>query len=101
MSSVEDSLASHGWTAVSRNPNVLLAGKAYINEPSPLLVKDIDFPSDDGLVAKIQNYARGKLSLPTYHHSMRVFFFGEPWDIWPEAIEGILPPPRPRYLLTS
>ncbi|ROW09778.1 hypothetical protein VMCG_02164 [Cytospora schulzeri] len=77
MSSSADSLALQGWTAVVRDPKVLLSGKPYINKPSPLLVKDIPFPSDDTLVVKVQEYARDKLTPQTYNHSMRVFYFGE------------------------
>lgn len=77
MPSSVDSLALRGWTAVVRDPKVLLSGDSYINKPSPLLVKDIPFPSDDDLVAKVQEYAKAKLTPQTYNHSMRVFYFGE------------------------
>ncbi|KAJ4387077.1 hypothetical protein N0V93_007664 [Gnomoniopsis smithogilvyi] len=73
--SSDESVIFYGWTAVQRDPNVLLAGKSYIHKPIPLLVKDIKFPSDDSLVAKIQEYAKAKLALPTFHHSMRVFYY--------------------------
>lgn len=75
--SSEESVPLHGWTAVPRDPKVLLSGSSYIHKPSALLVKDIYFPSDDGLVATIQEYAKAKLSPPTFHHSMRVYYFGE------------------------
>ena len=77
MSSTVDNVALQGWTAVVRDPKVLLSGKPHINEPSPVLVKDIAFPSDDDLVVKVQEYARDKLPSQTYNHSMRVFYFGE------------------------
>lgn len=70
-------MALHGWTAVPRDTEALLSRRPYIHKPSALLVKDIYFPSDDGLVATIQGYAKAKLSPPTFHHSMRVYYFGE------------------------
>lgn len=65
----------HGWTPVVRDHQTLLSGKPYINRPSALLVKDIQFPSDD-VVAKVREDAKEKLPAPTFNHSMRVFYFG-------------------------
>lgn len=76
MASTSDPVATHGWTAVPVDPNVILGGKEYIHEPEPLLVKDIKFPSDDPLVVKVQEYASEKLSPQTFNHSMRVYYFG-------------------------
>lgn len=74
--SPKEPVALYGWTAVPRDPKTLLSGNPYIHKPSALSVKDIYFPSDDGLVATIQEYAKAKLSPPTFHHSMRVYYFG-------------------------
>lgn len=68
-------IALHGWTPIVRDHQALLAGKPYINKPSALLVKDIEFPSDD-LVSKVREHAEEKLPGPTFNHSMRVFYFG-------------------------
>lgn len=68
-------IAIHGWTPVVRDHQALLSGKPYINRPSALLVKDIQFPSDD-VVAKVREHAKEKLPVPTFNHSMRVFYFG-------------------------
>lgn len=76
MATERDLLSIHGWTAVPRDPNVILAGRPYIHSPSPLLVKDIAFPSEDAIVAKAQQYAQEKLPPQTFNHSMRVFYFG-------------------------
>ncbi|KAH8911140.1 cyanamide hydratase [Coniochaeta sp. PMI_546] len=75
MSSATDTVALHGWTAVPRDAKVLLTGKPYINKPESLLVKDIKFPSEDPIVAKIREYAQEKLSPQTFNHSMRVYYF--------------------------
>lgn len=77
MSSSNDTVALHGWTAVPRDAKVILAGKPYIHKPESLLVKDIPFPSDDHIVAKVQEHALEKLSLQTYNHSMRVYYIGK------------------------
>lgn len=68
-------IAIHGWTPVVRDHQALLSGKPYIHRPSALLVKNIQFPSDD-VVAKVREHAKEKLPAPTFNHSMRVFYFG-------------------------
>jgi cyanamide hydratase len=78
MSSSTDTVALHGWTAVPRDAKVILDGKPYINKPDSLLVKDIKFPSDDPVVAKVREYAQDKLSPQTFNHSMRVYYFCKP-----------------------
>lgn len=70
-------VAQHGWTAIARDPQIVLSGKSNLHEPAPLLVKDIAFPGDDVLVAQVQAYAKSKLAPQTYNHSMRVYYFGE------------------------
>lgn len=76
MSSSHDSIALHGWTAVPVDAKAILNGKPYINKPEPLLVKDIPFPSDDPIVAKVRDYVQEKLPQPAFNHSMRVYYFG-------------------------
>ena len=65
---------THGWTAIARDPQALLQGKAFLYAPQPLLVRDTPFP-DDALVRQVQAYAKEKLAAPTYNHSMRVYYF--------------------------
>lgn len=77
MSSSTDIVALHGWTAVALDPKAILGGKPYINKPESLLVKDIKFPSDDAVVSRVYEYAKEKLSGPTFNHSMRVYYFGQ------------------------
>lgn len=76
MIAFEDLQAIHGWTAVDRNPSLLISARPYINKAGPLLIQNICFPAEDNLVHHVQLYAREKLPLPTYHHFMRVFYFG-------------------------
>lgn len=66
-----------GWTAVVRDASKLLGGEVYINKPTPLTVDDIPFPSDDEIVARVQQYAQKELLQQTYHHSMRVYYFSK------------------------
>ncbi|CAK7214355.1 hypothetical protein SBRCBS47491_002112 [Sporothrix bragantina] len=75
MATAKDLDTIHGWTAIARDPKVVLSGKDYLHEPSSLLVKDIKFPSDDPLVAQVQAYAKAKLAPQTFNHSMRVYYF--------------------------
>lgn len=73
--SAED-IAKHGWTAVPVDANAILKGRSYVHKPRPRLVSDMPFPSDDPVVAKVQAYAKEHLVLQTYHHSMRVYYWG-------------------------
>lgn len=78
MSSSTDTVALHGWTAVPVDAKAILAGKPYINKPTSLLVKDIDFPSSDPIVSSVRAYAQENLSPQTFNHSMRVYYFCPP-----------------------
>jgi cyanamide hydratase len=75
-STTNDPIAEHGWTAVPLDPEAIFQGKPYLNEPGPILVKDIHFPSDDPIVVKAQQYAKEHLPAQTFNHSMRVFYWG-------------------------
>lgn len=73
-----DEIAQNGWTAVPVDAAKILQDKPYLHEPAPLLVSDIPFPSDDPVVARVQQYVKEKLPEQTYNHSLRVYYFGEP-----------------------
>ncbi|KAK8029971.1 hypothetical protein PG993_011262 [Apiospora rasikravindrae] len=73
--SAED-IAKHGWTAVPVDANAIFGDKPFLHEPAPISADDIPFPSDDPLVAKVQEYVRQELPEPTFNHSMRVYSFG-------------------------
>ncbi|KAK1240276.1 hypothetical protein MKX08_007718 [Trichoderma sp. CBMAI-0020] len=68
-------IAQNGWTALPLDPSKLFGGKPFKNAPGQLLVSDIKFPEDDPIVAKVQSYAKEKLPIQTYNHSMRVFYY--------------------------
>lgn len=66
----------NGWTALPLDASKLFNGKPYRTTPSSLKVADITFPQNDPIVSKIQNYAKEKLPIETYNHSMRVYYYG-------------------------
>jgi len=64
-----------GFTALPRDLNVILAGKKNNADPRPLSVNDVRVP-DTPLARKVQDYAKQELRTETYHHSMRVYYYG-------------------------
>ncbi|KXX73110.1 Cyanamide hydratase [Madurella mycetomatis] len=74
-STTSNPVSTHGWTAVPVDAEVIFQGKPYLHKPTPILAKDIKFPSDDPIVAKVQQYAKEHLPGPTYNHSMRVYYW--------------------------
>lgn len=71
-----DEIIEHGWTAVPVDAKEIFGDRPYQRKPPPVPAADIPFPSDDQIVAKVQAYAKEHLPLPTYNHSMRVYYFG-------------------------
>ncbi|KAK4173630.1 hypothetical protein QBC36DRAFT_245037 [Triangularia setosa] len=69
-------IALQGFTPLPVDANTIFQGKPYLHPPSPIAVSGIPFPSvTDPLVAKVQVYAKEKLPIQTYNHSMRVFYW--------------------------
>jgi cyanamide hydratase len=67
---------ANGWTAVPIDGRQLFNGNTYKHQPTPLKMASIKFPSDDPIVVKVQEYAKEKLPLETFNHSMRVYYYG-------------------------
>lgn len=67
----------NGWTAVPLDAGKLFNGKSYRNMPGPIKVADISFPNHEMVVAKVQAHAKETLSIETYNHSMRVYYYGK------------------------
>ncbi|KAK5014481.1 hypothetical protein LTR60_003338 [Cryomyces antarcticus] len=65
----------HGWTAVPLSHSKLLASRPEKKESQPMNVADIPLP-DSPLVKAVMAYAKGNLRAETFHHSMRVFYYG-------------------------
>jgi cyanamide hydratase len=64
----------HGWTAVPRSIDALLAGINKSNT-KPFKVSDIVVPQSEA-AQKTMAYAKEHLPEPTFNHSMRVFYYG-------------------------
>ncbi|KFA71173.1 hypothetical protein S40288_04690 [Stachybotrys chartarum IBT 40288] len=45
----------NGWSAVPVRPSQIFRERPYINKLDPLLVKDLDYPSENSVVSSIQN----------------------------------------------
>ncbi|TFB01526.1 Cyanamide hydratase [Trichoderma ghanense] len=70
-----DEIKQNGWTSVPLDPSKLFGSQPFQNRPGPLLVADIKFPDDDPIVVKVKSYAKERLPIQTFNHSMRVFYF--------------------------
>lgn len=69
------STTKHGFTAVPRSLDKLIADRPIKVTSKPVRVEDIDL-SESPLAKTIQEYARENLPEQTYNHSMRVYYFG-------------------------
>ncbi|KAM0300695.1 hypothetical protein HYE67_005019 [Fusarium culmorum] len=67
---------TNGWTAVPLNAKNILGSVGKLAEVPTYKAEDIKFPSNDKLVAEAQAFAKARLSLEAYNHSMRVFYWG-------------------------
>lgn len=70
-----DSISIHGWTALPRDPSVILDGKKNVKAPEPVTVDNIPLPSTE-LARKVLEYAKKELREETFNHSMRVYYYG-------------------------
>ncbi|KAK4201028.1 hypothetical protein QBC40DRAFT_279000 [Triangularia verruculosa] len=72
----DELITLHGFTPVPVDADAIFQGKPYLHPPSPITVSEMPFPATtDPLVAKVQEYAKEKLPIQTYNHSMRVFYW--------------------------
>ena len=74
MSPATSNVQKYGWTALPRDPKILLAGLTTGSQAS-------DFESaaalpDTELVRKSREFVRKHLNEPTFNHSMRVYVYG-------------------------
>ena len=72
---MSDPVKTHGWSAVPRDPSVLLDGKKNIKDPESHNVQGISVP-DTPLANAVHDYARRELNEQTFNHSMRVYYYG-------------------------
>ncbi|KAK4551813.1 hypothetical protein LTR86_010899 [Recurvomyces mirabilis] len=66
----------HGWTAVPRSLDKLVASRKHNGPSRSIRVQDITLPTSP-LVDQVVSYAKDNLSRQTYNHSMRVFYYGQ------------------------
>lgn len=59
-------MSQHGFTALPRDINVLLKGRTNINDPEPVMVRDITLP-ETPLAKKVQEFAKMELREETYN----------------------------------
>lgn len=65
----------HGWTAVPRSMEKLLASRRDPKPSQPVNVEDVPIPVGP-LVEQITKYAKENLPEETFNHSMRVYYYG-------------------------
>ena len=80
----------HGWTAVPRSLEKLVANTNDARPAKPMKVDDIPLP-DSLLVQQVMKYAKESLPSETFNHSMRVYYYGK----------QIFQPLRQREVLTT
>ena len=68
-------VTAYGWTAFPRNVDALLATRERIMDAVPISVNDIKLP-DSKLARSILKYARTELTMETFNHSLRVYYYG-------------------------
>ena len=65
----------YGWTAVPRDPAILLNGQNNLQNPKPQEVQKFSLPRST-LATHVHDYATRELNEQTFNHSMRVYFYG-------------------------
>ena len=65
----------HGFNAVPRSLDKLIANQSSGATATPLSVDEIGIPKSP-LAASIRAYAKQNLPAKTYNHSMRVYYYG-------------------------
>ncbi|KAM0276123.1 hypothetical protein ACHAQH_007049 [Verticillium albo-atrum] len=71
-----DEVKTNGWSAVPVDAKQIFDSRGPLPQPAPVTTKDINFPSDNALVAEVQKFVQERLSAEAYNHSMRVFYWG-------------------------
>lgn len=76
MSVTNSAIEKYGWTAVPRKVSALLSQSEVSSSAPQFLLSDFPLP-DTELATKVHEYAKQELDIKTYHHSMRVFYYGK------------------------
>jgi cyanamide hydratase len=71
---------AYGWDAVPRKVETLLSESTASSSPAkPIAVSSIKVP-DSELAVKVKEYAQKELPVETFHHSMRVYYYGNDYQ---------------------
>ena len=65
----------HGWTAVPRSLEKLVASRKDKKPSQPIRIEDISTPNSQ-IVQDVMKYAQARLPAEAFNHSMRVYYFG-------------------------
>lgn len=69
-------IEAYGWEAVPRKVETLLSESTASSSPAkPIAVSSTKLP-DSELAVKVKEYAQKELPVETFHHSMRVYYYG-------------------------
>lgn len=69
------SIEKYGWTAVPHKISLLLSQSPSSGPAPGISIESIPLPSTP-LSKAVHEYAQRKLPIETFHHSMRVFYYG-------------------------
>ena len=79
---MSDEIRSYGWTAVPRDrSNVPSAEKAAAPQTNAAAVDITGIWPDNELTKKAREYAKRELPTETYNHSLRVYAYGEHFQL--------------------
>ncbi|KAK3068224.1 hypothetical protein LTR53_014380 [Teratosphaeriaceae sp. CCFEE 6253] len=73
---MSDAQHEHGWTAVSRSLENLMASREEKRPSQPVSVEEIPLPNTP-IVKSVMQYAQDRLPAETFNHSMRVYYYGQ------------------------
>lgn len=83
--------AANGWTAVARSQAKIveeLKSKRGGNlKPASIRVEDVNVPDSD-VAKKVHEYAKRELPTKTFNHSMRVWYYGKSFQLFPYIAMG-------------
>ena len=73
----DEAIKLYGWKALPVDPTLKqwLGDKKFVREPVPQLCSQVKVP-DSELAKACLEYAKAELPIETFHHSMRVFYYG-------------------------
>ena len=77
MTTQNPAIEKYGWTAVPRKVSALLELSEAKGLAPTISTAEMVVPNSP-LSQKIHEYAKAALDIEPYHHSMRVYYYGQP-----------------------